>query len=414
VKRAAGLAAALLVLGGAAPARTAPPRCEAEAAVEPARGFVGQQLHYHLRILRRRDVGTLEWATPLSFPTFRSEWLPGVTGEARVEREGETWLVFVERRALFPAHPGLLRIPGAALRCVSPDGEEIVPIPALEVQVDELPAEGRPGRFGGLLGPIELTAAVTPSRVALGETLRVSVLLRGDTNLWDADSPRAALEAAGVDVFERPPELARDAGRALRLRRYLHYDLVPRRAGVIRLGELRIPYFDPAARRYGEARAQLAPIEVREASAAPALPGLRAEPRPPAPAAPAQPLRRLALALAAAGALAAAATFVWWRRRPAAPASAAQQIERWLAEARAAEARRDREAAAAAGARALRAALRAEAGLSTEEILQRLPAEGPARDAGRLLAEIERARFAGGGPAPAVEAIEASVARLRC
>jgi hypothetical protein len=412
VKRRVGLAAALLGLGVAAPAAPAPPRCEVSAEVQPARSFVGQQLHYRLRILRRRDVGSLEWATPLSFPTFRSEWLPGIAGDTRVEREGETWLVFAERRALFPAHAGRLTVPGAALRCASPDGEEIVPIPALEVLVDPLPPEGRPEGFGGLLGPVAVTARVTPRRVALGETLRVSVLVQGDTNVWDAPSPRAALEAAGVEVFEHPAELARDAGRALVLRRYFTFDLVPRRSGLLRLPELRVPYFDPVARRYAEASAQLAAVEVVEAAPAPAGGDVRPARIPPA----AQ--RRAPVWLAAAGAAALAGALAlalaWRRRRRAAPASPRAETERWLAAARAAERRADAEAAAAAAGRALRAALRAAPGLSAEEIAAGLPAEGPAHEAGRLLAQLERARFAAGAARPALAEIEASIERLRC
>jgi hypothetical protein len=412
VKRRAALAAALLALSGAAPVLAAPPRCEVTSEIEPARGFVGQQLHYRLRILRRRDVGSLEWATPLSFPTFRSEWLPGVTGDARVEREGETFLVFVERRALFPAHAGRLRVPAAALRCGSPDGEEIVPIPGIEVQVDELPAEGRPAGFGGLLGPVDLTAAVTPSRVSLGETVRISVLLRGDTNLWSAESPRAALERSGADVFERPAELARDAGRALRLRRYFTFDVVPRRAGVLRLPDLRVPYFDPSKGRYVEARAQLAPVEVREAPAPAGDAAPRAEPTDEPP-----PKGRRALwgAAAAMTALAGTLALVWLRRRrqPAAP-SLEQQVAHRLAAARAAARCGDAATVAVEAGRALRAALRAEPGLSAEEIARQLPAVGPARDACRLLAEIERARFSAGAAPPPLAEIEASIARLRC
>jgi len=413
VKRRAGLAAALLGFGVTAPAAAAPPRCEVSAEVQPARGFVGQQLQYRLRILRRRDVGSLEWATPLSFPTFRSEWLPGIAGDARVEREGETWLVFAERRALFPAHAGRLAVPGAALRCASPDGEEIVPIPALEVLVDSLPAEGKPEGFGGLLGPVDVTARATPTRVALGETLRVAVLVQGDTNVWDAPSPRAALEAAGVEVFEHPAELARDAGRALVLRRYFAFDLVPRRAGLLRLPELRVPYFDPVARRYAEARAQLAPVEVVEAREAPA--GAAARPARTAPAARRRAPGWLAAAAAAALAGAVALALAWRRsRRRAATPSPRAEAERWLAAARAAERRADAEAACAAAGRALRAALRAAPGLSAEEIAARLPAQGPAHDAGRLLAQLERARFATGAARPALAEIEASIERLHC
>ena len=65
----------------------------------------------------------------------------------------------------------------------------------------------------------------------------------------------------------RPPELARDAGRWLRLRRYWTYDLVPRRAGRLELAEIRVPYFDPGTRRFAEA--VLEPIAIDVAAAPP-------------------------------------------------------------------------------------------------------------------------------------------------
>lgn len=409
-----GWLAVALLAAGASAAPAAPPRCEVEAEVVPARGFVGQQLHFRLRILRRRDVGTLEWATPLSFPTFRSEWLPGLTGDAAVEREGESWLVFVERRALFPAHAGRLRIPAAALRCASPDGEEIVPIPPLEVEVDALPAEGQPADFAGLLGPVEVTATPARARIALGESLRVSVLVQGDTNLWNTPSPRPAFDAPELEVFEHPAELARDAGRGLLLRRYFAFDLVPRRAGVLRLPEIRIPYFDPTSRHYAEARARIAPIEVREAAFAPAP-----EPAPRRAASAARAARSSRYVwLAAVGASAllagglAVAARLRWRRR-AAP-SAAEEIALWLAAARDAERRGDRDAAASSAGRALRAALAAAPALAAEEIAARHPDAGPAHDAAQLLARLERARFSAAATAPPLAEVEASIERLRC
>jgi hypothetical protein len=356
---------------------------------------VGQQVQYQLRILRRRDVGSVEWETQLSFPTFRAEWLPTLSGDDRTERGGETYLVLLERRALFAAHPGRLTIPAASLRCTSEDGSEIARIPPLVLEVAEPPAEGRPPGFAGLIGPVTLSASASPGRIALGGSLRLSVIVQGDTNLWSMPSPRESLaQLADVEVFEQPAQLARDAGRALVLRRYFSFDLVPRKAGVLQLPVLRVPYFDPASGRYAEATAPLPALRVADARArAPAhedaRPGTGAEQRP---------SRRLwsllALALVATPL---ALLAVRWRARRAPRDEVAER----LAEARAAAARGDGDAAARAGAQALRLALAEE------------PAAAPEGGAAALLLALERARFAPGAPAPGIAEVEAAVARLR-
>jgi hypothetical protein len=408
VKRARAACAAALAAAGAlaatAGAGTAPPRCAVAVELETDHAFVGQQVHYRLRILRRRDVVSLEWETPLSFPTFRAEWLPGVAADDRIEREGETYLVFVERRALFPAHPGRLTVPGASLRCASADGEEIAPIPALSLQVDALPEEGRPPGFGGLIGPVDVSASVAPERLSLGGSLRLSVVVQGASNVWTAESPKGALERLpGVEVFERPAEMARDTGRTLVLRRYLSFDLVPHAAGALRLPDVRVPYFDPVERRYAEARAFVPAVEVVEAP----VPDVEDEARPPEVAPTQRPsaLPRSALAAFAAALAAAAVAWRWVRR-----ASRRDAAERILHGSLPGD-------EAAAAARALRLSLATDVpgapSLSAEEILDRLAAPGPARDAALLLERIERARFAAGATRADLDEVERALAGLR-
>ena len=403
-----GAAAAALAAGAAlaaAAGAAGPPRCEASAELVPTRAYVGQQVQYQLRILRRRDATSLEWETQLSFPTFRAEWLPTLSGDDRAERGGETYLVFLERRALFAAHPGRLTIPSASLRCTSPDGSEIASIPPLVLEVDELPAEGRPPGFAGLLGPVTLSASVAPAGVALGGSLHLSVIVQGDTNLWNMPSPRESLaQLADVEVFEQPAQLARDAGRALVLRRYFSFDLVPRRAGVLRLPALRVPYFDPATGRYGEATAALPALRVAEARVRAPAPG-GPVPRAAAARLPSRPAwGLLALALVAAP-LAVAA--VRWRRSWA----PRDEVAECLAEARGAAARGDGDAAARAGAQALRLALDEAAGAAAGPAGEEDGA--PGGGAAALLLALERARFAAGSPAPELAEVEAAVARLR-
>jgi hypothetical protein len=381
----------------AAPAPRPEPRCLVEASLDPPRAFVGEQLHYHVRVLRRPDASHA-WETPLSFPSARAEWLVGLAPGGAGPREGAHRLALSEHRALFPAHPGVLRVAGASVRCTSADGSEVVPVPAVAAEIEALPEAGRPAGFGGLVGPVRWSAILTPERVALGSSTRLSVVAIGSGNTWLAPSPARQLESVpGLELFERPPELARDAGRELVWRRYFAFDLVPRRAGRLALPELRLAHFDPAARAYAETRVALPALDVREAPAA-------AEPAPArrAPAAPGDPLARargrIALASAAFAALVLGAVGLLRRRRRAVRAARPRGAAGWLREARAADARGDADAALAAATRALACALDGAA-------------PGPwAERAEALVAQLERARFAPAGARPALADVEALVA----
>jgi hypothetical protein len=406
-----GLAALLLLraaLAGAAPpaAEPAPPAveppggeplCLVEASLDRSRAFVGEQLHYHVRVLRRPDA-THGWETPLAFPRARAEWLVGLAAGSRGPREGPHRVGLSEHRAVFAAHPGTLRIEGASVRCVAADGEEVVAVPAVLAEIEALPSDGRPAGFTGLVGPVRWSAVLTPERVALGGSARLSVVAIGSGNTWLAPSPAPQLRAvAALEVFVRPAELARDAGRELVWRRYFAFELVPRQAGRLALPELRLPHFDPAARAYAETRLALPALVVREG---PAGDGPATAPAPPAAERAGRAERRLPAAVAAAGLLASAlaALALGRRRRRRARAAAPRDAAGWLGEARAAQARGDAGAAAAAAERALRGALASA------------PAGAWAHAAAALLARVERGRFAPGAERPALAEVEALLA----
>jgi hypothetical protein len=231
----------------------------------------------------------------------------------------------------------------------------------------------------------------------------VSVLVRGETNVWAAPVPFAgAFAPEQAELFDRPAELARDSGRHLELRQYYAFDLVPRRAGTLAIPELHVPYFDPATRSWGEARAPGLAIEVAaRAAQAPA-------PEPPPALAPEPPARRPGLAVLAAIALLAAlggAAGGWLvgrrgprvaRRGGAAP-EAVRELRARLAAALAAG---DASAAAAAAARGLRlaldGALPGARGRTAEELaaLAEQSRDDAARGLVALLARLEAARFA--------------------
>jgi hypothetical protein len=390
--------AALALLAASSAAAAERPLCRAEVSVEPARAFVGEPVLHRVRIAERPEVIDMRWVTSLSFPAFRAERILGPEGPRAAGAETKT---IEERRVLFPARAGRLALPPARIACESAGRVETADVPGSEVVAEEPPAEGRPPGWAGLIGPVELSVQATPDRVALGESVALAVTVQGGTNVW------AAPVAFGfppdvAEVFERPSELSRDMGRSLGLRWYRTFDVVPRRAGVLDVPELRVAWFDPRARRWDETRAPALHIEVIERAAASPAPAPDTAPAAPAPGARRGPLvfAAAALALGAAAGVGVGIRLRRRRRGPAPPLPVATNDER--AEVRAALGRAlaqdDGPGAAAAAARLLRLALEPALPGARSLAAEELAASAPGELAERL-ARLEQARYRGAADA---------------
>lgn len=413
--------AAVAVVAQTDPARSAgPDPCRATARIEPEQAVVGQQVLYRVRIESREDVDEVAWVAPPAFAGMRVEALPGSPSLPSVTRDGARFRVREERRALFAERPGEYALRADGFRCTVRDGEReissIAPIPVLAMRVRPPPAPTRPPDFAGVVGPLVLRASAEPARVALGESVRLSVEIAGAANLWDAADPHPRDDAFdGADVFRQHAAPVVERGERLFVRRRFVYDLVPRRAGVLRIPVTRVVYFDPGAGAYRSATAAGLSIPVSPSRDQPATPDRAAAPRAPEPAPAATGGWRSgagwALAVLAAATLAVALGLRSLRAR-----RGARAVEEALDAARRAGEVGNRDGEAVALATALRAALTrrlGEARASAPESLAAEPELPPEiASAARLLAAIERSRFDPASPAPARGEVTTAIAAL--
>lgn len=398
---------------GARAAADADSLCYGSVSLEPSWAYLEQQVLYRVRIFRREDVSEVNWLEPLSFPSFRAEWLPGRSPDRRIFGTGSHFLVFEERRALFPLRPGRLSIPSATLRCTVLNGSErhdvTAPVPSVSLEVKPLPEAGRPPEFSGVVGRVEILATLGQRRVRLGEAVPLTVTVRGVANVWRARTPLPeALEEARIDVFQAPPKLSLDPGARLSARLSLRFDLVPHERGRVQIPSISLPYFDPELGRY--ALAETGPLEVEVAPRASARGragvstsdsnagrGTPREGRSPPDETGAQ-RSRLGWVIAALLLPASAAALLWKISRPG--AAARRALRKDFSEAEGAYRRGEASVAASVLARAVRRALESRMpgirGQAPEEILQRTRAQPAAEAAARLLLDLERTRFAAG------------------
>ena len=383
--------------------------CRATARVEPERAVVGQPLTYVLEIVQRRDVHRVRFEPAPTFPGFQAAWLPTVN----LPDPDEGHRALEERRALHPAHVGRLEVPRAGIACETADQSQVVRVPPVFVEVRAVPETGRPAGWAGLVAPLELSRTISPERMALGDTLRVSLRARGRGNLWLFD-PRLERTLAGpaVDVFAHPLEIERDAGRSLELRAHRIYDVVPRRVGPLEIPALRIPYFDPETGSYAAASLPAVTVTVAPRPATDTPPGPAREPAPGSTAGGAGPPVAAwpRAAAAAVAALALTAGWIVWsrRRRRGRRASKTRRMRRHLEEAEGALGDEAWNEAAAALARAVRVALE-----EAEHVDPRESEGGDRSRRWRQLAErLEYARFAGEPDPGEIRALRAEIRTL--
>ena len=219
-------AAALLSAMSAGSETDDPPACRVAVEARPSRAVVGQQIVYTARIVRRDDVVKVEWLQALSFPDFRSERLPGRSERRRNAVSGCRLLGPARssaRSSPCAREPSRSRVPASAASWAvagpSAGTTERVDLPSLVIPVDEPPEEGRPSDFDGAVGPLVLQTRADPLEVSLGESVRVSVLVQGSSDLWNLASPTEhAVWGRDLEVFHQPSEVRVESGDRLYLR----------------------------------------------------------------------------------------------------------------------------------------------------------------------------------------------------
>jgi len=175
---------------------------------------------------------------------------------------------YVYHRALFPISPGTITIPPAALQYPLPQDDSYdAPLRSMTLQSEEativvrpLPDAGRPLDFVGAVGTYVDTARVDSATPRVGDTFVFTVRVNGVGNINLLPRPSLAIPWATVVPGEE--RVSWDStGTFVRGAKEFDWVVTPKLAGEMILPDVRLPYFDPAARRY--AVASTTPIKVQ-------------------------------------------------------------------------------------------------------------------------------------------------------
>lgn len=201
--------------------------------------------------------------------------------------DGQRWIaVKVREIALFPLHSGRLEIGALEFgflgrRYGVRQGEGLRRSGrALAIDVAEPPALGRPPGYAGDVGNFELSVVVQPRSVPLGGTIAVTARVQGTGRLPGA---LKLPERSGVEWLE--PTIRDDAAvtdGVVGGVRTFNYLARLGTAGILDLGTLAIPHYNPKSGKYQSAQVALGKVTVEPAQVAAGAP-----PEPGTPGAPA-------------------------------------------------------------------------------------------------------------------------------
>jgi hypothetical protein len=239
------------------------------AVVSPKRPVVGEQLT--LKIYAYGSRGTFREANttePSRADFLAYSVVEGAHGEDWVRVPiGDTvfYAVKIRELALFPLHSGKAEIGPMTMTFDGNRYRTRVPVtrstPKLEIDVAEPPLAGRPPGYKlGDVGELTLEARVDPQRITAGDAVSVIAKLEGTGNIpISLNVP----QRRGVDWLDPTlTEKVGPEGSVVKGYRTFSYVVKLREPGAIDLGELTLPYFDPAKRAYATLRAKLGTVTV--------------------------------------------------------------------------------------------------------------------------------------------------------
>ena len=229
--------------------------------------YVGETMPLQVLVFSRSDVplkglnGFNYEAEGLGF-----KFLPNLKSGSQVIN-GESFNVQVIEGAISPTRTGALNFGPCVLKAqlaVQKSGRsdwpfgdvfgrvEVREVPvtaeAVPVEVLPLPAEGRPADFGGAVGDWKLEVTAKPTEVAVGDPITFTIKISGSGNIDTVPTPKLG-SLDGFKTYEPTTKTTKDELNTLG-ERVIQQVLIARSTEVKELPEVRLTYFDPAAKAY--------------------------------------------------------------------------------------------------------------------------------------------------------------------
>lgn len=231
----------------------------------PASAWVGQPVTMEFQAALRSQAIRIEspGIAPPSQATVLAESEPEV--DSLLASDGSRWRTETTRWTLLFTAPGTIEVRGQQEyyhcrrdlfdRWVAVGSPRRVALKPVTLTVREVPSEGRPADWAGVVGELTLTATLDRARIAVGEGARLAVTVHGSQAGQVGRPLLPPIE--GVRAYPRSDDPIGDADQ-----RTFTWDLVPAAAGRYTIPPPSVPWFDPVNERFSRAESQPLTLDV--------------------------------------------------------------------------------------------------------------------------------------------------------
>lgn len=200
--------------------------------------------------------------------------------KGRATLDGRSFLTVKFEKVLIPRQPGSIQVPQATVSMRAVQGYQrrggnsvfddffsdgifgrravykdfVVPSNTPTIEVRELPTEGRPADFSGLIGQLQVAAEATPVNVSVGDPITLTVRVEGPRYLDNVALPPLDNQPALARDFRIPEERATGVIRGRT--KVFTQTLRATHSGVTEIPPIEVPYFDPQTGSYKIARSE--------------------------------------------------------------------------------------------------------------------------------------------------------------
>jgi hypothetical protein len=199
--------------------------------------------------------------------------------------DGRNYATISFKKALIPKRAGTLSIPEMSVQCAAVSGnlrgraffddffndnffgarrgamkKYVVPSNALALAVKDLPREGKPANFAGLVGEYRIAASASPLDVSVGDPITLKVTLGGPDYLGSVDLPPLGDQAELSTYFKIPDERA--DGKIVGKSKVFTQTIRAKNESVKEIPPISLSYFDTKKGRYETVSTAAIPIVV--------------------------------------------------------------------------------------------------------------------------------------------------------
>ena len=203
----------------------------------------------------------------------------GVRGQG--ELDGRTFTTLRFQKVLIPKQAGRVGFPQATVSCQTrgsrrglndifgdPFGlgrrgapqKVVVPSNAASLQVNELPASGRPANFSGLVGRYSIEAEAMPTEMNVGDPITLTLRVEGPRYLAKTELPSLEHQTVLVRDFRIPQDRA--SGIVKGRSKEFTQTIRATHSGVTQIPPIELSYFNPDTEVYETAKTEPIPVTV--------------------------------------------------------------------------------------------------------------------------------------------------------